>query len=254
MSIRVHDTPGRRRIVLTAAHGNAITDAMVAAIGEAIVGVDGLTPRVKLVTLESEGGDFSFGSSLSEHVPSRMRDVLPRFHRLVRNLLRVPAVTLAAVAGRCLGGGFELALACDVIIAADDAVMGLPEIRVGAFPPVGSVLLPVRIGASRAAPAILGGVPRPVGEWQRVGLVEQVVPCAELRTAVDRWFEWTIERHSAAALGCAARASRLLASAAVESLLPLAERLYLDELLATADASEGVAAFLEKRAPRWKDA
>ena len=76
--------------------------------------------------------------------------MLPRFHALIVELLRVPAVTAAIVSGRCLGGGFEIALACDVILAAADAVLGLPEISVGAFPPVGSILLPLKAGASHS--------------------------------------------------------------------------------------------------------
>ncbi|MGE5244202.1 MAG: enoyl-CoA hydratase/isomerase family protein [Betaproteobacteria bacterium] len=254
MSIHVAESPGRLRLTLDAPNGNAITDAMVGAMRAAVDSLDGRTPPVKLVTVEGAGADFSFGSSLPEHVPARMPDVLPRFHALVRALIGAPAVTAALVQGRCLGGGFELALACDFVFAADDAVMGLPEIAVGAFPPVGSVLLPLKIGAARAASAILSGGPRPVGDWQQAGLIEQVVPRAELSGAVDRWYAWTLEKQSAAALRHAAQASRLTVSSALDSLLPHAERRYLNELLATADAAEGVTAFLEKRAPRWKDA
>jgi cyclohexa-1,5-dienecarbonyl-CoA hydratase len=253
VSIRTLESPGRLRIVLDAPKGNDITDAMVAAMRDALATVGARTPAVKLVTLESARDDFSFGSSLPEHVPARMPDVLPRFHALVRDLLAAPAVTAAVVGGRCLGGGFELALACDLIFAADDAVLGLPEIAVGAFPPVGSVLLPVKIGAARAASAIVGGRWRPGVDWQHAGLIEQIVPRAELEAAVERWYGWTLEPRSAAALRHAARASRLHAVAAVDALLPRAERIYLNELLATADAAEGVAAFLEKRTPKWMD-
>lgn len=257
--VRVEREPGRLRLILDAPHGNAITDAMVGALREAVATVtvrlkpDPADAAVKLITIESAGADFCFGSSLDEHTPARMPAVLPRFHALVRGLLHVPAVTAAVVSGRCLGGGFEIALACDVIFASDDAVMGLPEITVGAFPPAGSVLLPLKAGASRAASAIVGGGARPAGDWQAAGLIEAVVPRGALAGAVDRWFESTIARHSAAALQRAAAASRLVVSRAIDDLLPVAERLYLDDLLSTADAAEGVAAFLEKRPPRWTD-
>ena len=147
--VRVEHAPGRLRLILDAPHGNAITDAMVSALRAAL---EKVRRTVKLITIESAGADFCFGSSLDEHTPARMPKVLPRFHALVRDLLHAPAVTAAVVSGRCLGGGFEIALACDVIFASDDAVMGLPEITVGAFPPVGSVLLPLKAGASRAVP------------------------------------------------------------------------------------------------------
>jgi cyclohexa-1,5-dienecarbonyl-CoA hydratase len=269
--VRVEHAPGRLRLILDAPHGNAITDAMVAALREAVQQVrlkadttygtadsganvvSGFSRTVKLITIESAGPDFCFGSSLDEHTAARMPAVLPRFHALVRDLLRVPAVTAAVVSGRCLGGGFEVALACDVIFASDDAVMGLPEITVGAFPPVGSVLLPLKAGASRAASAIVGGAARPAADWQAAGLIEAVVPRGELIGAINRWYTSTIARHSAAALQRAAAASRLVISRAIDDLLPVAERLYLDDLLTTADAAEGVAAFLEKRPPRWTD-
>jgi len=253
MSIHVLDATCRLRLVLDAPHGNAITDAMVTDLRAALASVHRRRPPVKLVTIEAEGADFCFGASLPEHAPERIPDVLPRFHALIGDLLAVPAVTVAAISGRCLGGGFEIALACDVIIAADDAVMGLPEIAVGAFPPVGSILLPLKIGAARAAASLLTGTPRPVADWRHAGLVEQVVPPGELAAVAHRCFLLTIARHSAASLARAAIASRLVVQRAVDELLPVAERLYLDDLLATADAAEGVAAFLEKRPPQWKD-
>jgi cyclohexa-1,5-dienecarbonyl-CoA hydratase len=250
--VNVVRTPGRLRLILDAPHGNAVTDAMVGAMRDALATV-GASRAVKLVTIEAAGTDFSFGSSLDEHTPSKIAAVLPRFHALIFDLLRTPAVTAAIVQGRCLGGGFEIALACDVIFAGDDSVMGLPEIGVGAFPPVGSILLPLKAGASRAASAILSGMPRPVGAWQAAGIIEGVAPRADLAKVVDRWYGSTIEQHSAAAIQRAAIASRLVVSRSAEMLLPVAERVYLDDLMTTADAAEGVAAFLAKRPPRWTD-
>jgi len=250
--VHVIRTPGRLRLVLDAAHGNAITDAMVESLRAALNSRE--HAACKLVTLESTGPDFSFGSSLEEHTPDRMPAVLPRFHALIVELLRVPAVTAAVVSGRCLGGGFELALACDAIFAATYAVLGLPEITVGAFPLVGSILLPLKAGAARASTAILGGAHRTALEWQSSGLIERVVPRAQLESTVDDWYASTLAKHSAAAISRAALASRLVVLRTVDALLPVAERLYLNDLLATFDAAEGVAAFLEKRPPQWKDA
>jgi cyclohexa-1,5-dienecarbonyl-CoA hydratase len=249
--------PGRVRLILDAPHGNAITDTMVGALRDSLQAIARRQPfegrAVKLVTIEAAGSDFSFGASLEEHTPDRMPEILPRFHSLIVELLRVPAVTAAVLSGRCLGGGFELALACDVIFASNDAVMGLPEIAVGAFPPVGSILLPLKVRAARASAAILTGQPRPAAEWQAFGLVERVAPRDQLAAAVEAWYASAVEPHSAAALQRAALASRLVVLRSVDALLPQAERLYLDDLLATADAAEGIAAFLEKRSPQWKD-
>ena len=250
--IRIERSPGRLRLILDAPHGNAITDAMVRGLREALASLGSGSP-VKLLTIETAGPDFSFGASLNEHLPARMPDLLPRFHALIMELLRVPAVTAAVVAGQCLGGGFEVALACDVIVAADEAVMGLPEITVGAFPPVGSILLPLKVGVGRAATAVLSGEARSAREWEQAGLIERLVPRDNLRAAVDQWYASTLERHSAAILGRAAIASRLVVVRAMDALLPQAERLYLNDLLTTADAAEGVAAFIAKRPPRWTD-
>jgi cyclohexa-1,5-dienecarbonyl-CoA hydratase len=247
----IKHSPGRVRLILDGPHGNAITDAMVGSLRGALRSI---APPVKLVTIEGAGRDFSFGASIGEHAPERMADVLPRFHAFIVELLRVPAVTVAAVAGRCLGGGFEIALACDVIIASEDAVLGLPELGVGAFPPVGSILLPLKAGAARAAAAILDGTARSAAEWHAAGIVHRLAPQNRLSDAIDDWYTSTIDRYSAAVLQRAAMATRLVVLRSVDALLPQSERLYLNDLLSTVDAAEGIAAFLEKRPPRWKDA
>ena len=171
----------RARAAFTLFHekGNIVTARMVEALRAAL---DGLSsePALKLITLEGRGPDFSFGASIPEHAPDRIGNVLPLMHLLVEDLLQAPAVTAAVVRGRCLGGGFELALACDFIFAAEDAVFGLPEVSLGVFPPAASALLPLRVGASRATRAIVTGAPAAASEWLGAGLLEAVVPGAQL--------------------------------------------------------------------------
>lgn len=208
---------------------------------------------LKLVTLTSDGPDFCFGASVPEHAPGEIGAALPEMHELVRDLLVLPAPTAAVVRGRCLGGGFELALACDVLMCADDAVLGLPEIALGVLPPVASVLLPLKAGYARAARAVLTGRPRNAAEWAHEGLVTLVSPADSLDAAVTGWFDRHLAPHSAAALRHASAALRLDVHDAVERLLPRIERLYLNDLMSTEDAAEGVRAFMEKRPPRWKD-
>lgn len=210
-------------------------------------------PALKLIALTSEGADFSFGASVPEHAPGLIGTVLPEFHELIREMLVLPAPTVAVVRGRCLGGGFELALACDFIIAASNAVFGLPEIALGVLPPVGSVLLPLKAGYARAARAALSGRPAGVDEWERAGLITLIAGRDELERAVDDWFSGTLAPHSAAALRHAALALRYAVNDAVERLLPRIEQLYLNDLMSTDDAAEGIRAFMEKRPARWKD-
>jgi cyclohexa-1,5-dienecarbonyl-CoA hydratase len=232
--------------------GNIITGDMIAALAGGLAAV-AANPHLKLITLEGAGQDFSFGASIPEHAPDRIGNVLPATHRLIDGWLSAPAVTAAVVRGRCLGGGFELALACDLIFAADDAVFGLPEIALGVFPPAAAALLPLRVGGAMATRAVVTGESRSAVEWQRAGLIELVAPAATLGLEVDRWFSSHLETRSAAALRYAVAAARLSTVTHVRRTLPELERIYLDDLMRSHDAAEGVAAFLEKRHPRWTD-
>jgi cyclohexa-1,5-dienecarbonyl-CoA hydratase len=182
-----------------------------------------------------------------------MEHVLRETHALLRRILSLPSPTGALVQGRCLGGGFELALACDVIVAADDAVLGLPEIKLAAFPPAGAALLPLRVGASRATAMVLAGDAEPARAWQDAGLVQVLTSREGLIDAAGQWFDKYLAPRSAVALSAAAEASRLALRSIAVPAIAVAERLYLERVLPTADATEGVRAFMEKRAPRWKD-
>jgi cyclohexa-1,5-dienecarbonyl-CoA hydratase len=240
------------RLAFTLSHpkGNIVTAEMVAALRAALES-NAQNHRLKVITIEGAGADFSFGASIPEHAPDQIGGVLPAMHALIYDLLEAPAVTAAVVRGRCLGGGFELALACDFILCADDAVFGLPEVAIGVFPPAGSALLPFRVGAARAAHAALTGELRGAAEWERAGLVQVLGPPAALAGAVETWYARHFAMRSAAALRHAAAAVRLGLVTHVRQVLPQLERLYLDELMGTQDAAEGIAAFLDKRQARW---
>jgi cyclohexa-1,5-dienecarbonyl-CoA hydratase len=232
--------------------GNILTRDIMAGLRAACEDLS-RAPALKLITIGSAGADFSFGASVPEHAAGEIEGALPEMHALVREMLALAAPTAAVVRGRCLGGGFELALACDFIMAADDAVFALPEIALGALPPVASVLLPLKAGYARAARAALTGSAQPAGEWARAGLVTLTAPGDLLDDAVDDWFARQLAPHSAAALRNAVIALRFDAHDAVERLLPRIERLYLSDVMSTEDAHEGVRAFIEKRRPAWKD-
>ena len=252
--VRIALSPDRSRAAVRLFHpkGNIITEEMIRALSAALEGA-GRNPDLKLITIEGAGGDFSFGASIPEHAPGEIGRVLPLAHALIESLLDVPAVTAAVVRGRCLGGGFEIALACDFIFAESSAVFGLPEIALGVFPPAASALLPARVGAARAAGPILTGAPASAVEWERAGLVSLVTADGRLQDEVDRWFDRHLAGRSASALRYAAAAARALVAQQVRAVLPELERLYLADLMKTADAIEGVAAFSEKRPPTWKN-
>jgi cyclohexa-1,5-dienecarbonyl-CoA hydratase len=252
MPVTVGFDPEQTRAAFQLSHpkGNILTDEMVRALRAGLESVS-QNSRLKLVTIEGAGGDFSFGASIPEHAPDRIGRVLPEMHALIDDLLDVPAATAAIVRGRCLGGGFELALACDLIFAAEGSTFGLPEISLGVFPPAACALLPARAGLARAVPAILTGRSEEAAVWHARGLIELLVPADSLQEAVDAWFAEHLAPKSAVALRHAVAAARAGLRAQVRALLPDIERLYLDELMRTHDAVEGIDAFLQKRAPRW---
>ena len=252
VTVSFNDDQSRAAFGLAHPKGNIITADIVRALRAGLESA-GQNPRLKLVTIEGAGADFSFGASIPEHAPDRIQAVLPEMHALIEDLLDFPSPTAAIVRGRCLGGGFELALACDLIFAAEDASLGLPEISLGVFPPAACVLLPVRAGAARATRAILTGEARPARFWYEQGVIELVAPAGALSVEVDRWCATHFAGKSAAALRHAAAAARAGMRAQVRALLPDVERLYLHDLMQTHDAAEGIEAFLQKRAPRWQD-
>lgn len=253
MSVRVvHEADGRWiRLVMDARPGNLLSLEMVRSLDEALEAV-AARRGLRWLTVEGTGTDFSFGARIQEHLPESMRTVLPATHALFKRWLAVPVPTAAIVHGRCLGGGFELALCCDDILAAGDAVFGLPEIVLAAFPPAAAVLLPIRVGASRSARAVLTGDSRPAAYWHDAGLVSVAAGHHAVLDAAREWFDERFASRSATALGVAALASRAVLRAQAEPLLDALERMYLDELLPTDDATEGVRAWMEKRPPRWK--
>ena len=256
MSALVEVVPMRggawRRVVLGGGRGNLLSLDLIRALGERIHALES-ERGIKWVTIEGTGGEFSYGARIQEHGPEDMRAVLPETHRLFKRLLAFPAPTAALVEGRCLGGGFELALSCDDIISTDAATFGLPEIRLAAFPPAAAALLPLRVGASRAARAIVTGQSQTATYWHDAGLLSMVAPQSALLDAAASWFDTHLAPHSAAALSHAAAAARITLRAQAEPALDRAERDYLSGMLSTADAVEGVRAFLEKRPPKWED-
>jgi cyclohexa-1,5-dienecarbonyl-CoA hydratase len=209
-------------------------------------------PEVRVVEFSGAGEKaFSAGTEIRDHVPECAPEMLREFHALVRAVIASHYPTVAVVRGHCLGGGMELALACDFILASSSARFGQPEIKVGAFPPVAAILLPKMIPEKRALEMILTGEPVTAEEAFRLGLVNRVASEAALDDEVQK-FSGQLLGQSPAILALARRTARLESRRAFEAALRETERIYLEELLHTEDAVEGIHAFLEKRPPKWK--
>ena len=239
------------RLVIDQPPTNVLTIAMCGALGEALAAAHANT-TTRLVSIEGAGAHFSYGASVEEHLPAKVREMLPAFHRLIATLLDAPCPTAAIVRGRCLGGGFEVALACDLVFASHDARLGVPEVTLGVFPPAAAALLPLRVGASRASRAILTGEALPADWWEAAGLISGVASATDLEAYVHHWYDTFVAARSAVALRHAARAAREVIGDRARAAIERLERQYLDELMLSADAAEGCAAFLEKRPPQWR--
>jgi len=208
--------------------------------------------RLKAVLIDADGPHFSFGASVEEHLPGQFERLIPGFHALLHRMLDTSVMTLAAVRGQCLGGGLELASSCNRIFAAPGAMLGQPEIKLGVFAPAGSVLLAERVGRGAAEDLCLSGRSIPASEAQRIGLVDEIAedPTAAART----WVAEHLLPRSASSLRLAVRAVRVGFARRFRADLQRVEELYMNDLMATHDAEEGLRAFLEKRRPEWRDA
>jgi cyclohexa-1,5-dienecarbonyl-CoA hydratase len=208
-----------------------------------------VTPGLKLLVFEGEGPHFCFGASVQEHRREQAADMLKGFHGMFLQLVDLAVPTAAVVRGQCLGGGMELAIFCQWIFAAPTAKFGQPEIQLGVFPPPASVILPLKLGQAAADHLCLSGESWTAEQARAAGLVHEVAE--DPMAALDAFFDKHLKPKSPSSLRMAVRAARLGFHQALREKLPALERLYVDELMATHDANEGIAAFLEKRPPVW---
>jgi len=210
-------------------------------------------PELRVMLLCSAGKHFSAGADVGEHLPPHHLSLIPDFLETVAALDAFPLPVVAAVRGKCLGGGFELVQPADLIVAGESASFGQPEIALGVFPPAACVLLPERMSAAAAARLVYSGESITAAEAARDGLVAQVVPDAEVESAALELAR-RIARHSAAALRAAKQVLHGSGCSARHAALRQAGHVYLHELMETHDAVEGLRAFSEKRRPVWRHA
>lgn len=232
------------RLRLARPKANLVDAAMISALDKA------LSQHVSeldicCVLLDAEGPHFSFGASVEEHLPEQCADMLSSLHGLIINMLEYPVPILAAVQGQCLGGGLEVVCGASQIFAANDAKFGQPEIKLAVFAPAASCLLPERIGQANAEDLLLSGRSISAGEALRLGLVQCVD--ANPEQAALGWFDQHLAGLSKSSLRFALRAVRLQTLQRIKEKIAQAERLYIDELMKTHDALEGLTAFVEKR-------
>ena len=237
------------RLRLARPKANLIDAAMIAALHGALAG-HRTQAGLRGVLLDAAGPHFSFGASVEEHLPANCAAMLSSLHALIIAMLEFPAPMLVAIRGQCLGGGLEVALAGGMIFAAPDAQLGQPEMKLGVFAPAASCLLPHRVSRSVAEDLLFSGRSAGADEALRIGLVDAIAD--DPAAAALAYFDAHLAGKSAAALACALAAARGAYVPDVRRRLAEVERLYLDTLMKTHDANEGLAAFLAKRPPHWE--
>ncbi len=226
----------------------AMMDEITAAL-ETVAADDSL----KAVAFTAGGKAFCAGADVGEHQPAQVATMITSFGNLFRRLDALEIPVVMAADGAVMGAGFELVLMADVLLAATDAVFGQPEIRLGFFAPVGVVELPARVGRARAMEITCSGRSYTAAEMADLGLVSRVVPGAELETALEAVLK-DFRRASPLVLRLNTRTLKRSRSTDFAAALAAAERVFLEDLMTSADPVEGIAAFYEKRRPEWKNA
>jgi cyclohexa-1,5-dienecarbonyl-CoA hydratase len=236
------------RVRLNRPKANLIDAAMIADLNRTFV--EHLNdPRLAAILLDAEGPHFSFGASVEEHRPAQCADMLAELHRLILCMVESPVPILVAVHGQCLGGGLEVAMASHVLFVAPDAALGQPEIKLGVFAPAASCLMPELIGPARALDLLLSGRSIAGAEAAQIGLAKEVA--SDPTAAALAYFEEHLRPKSGSSLRHAVRSARMDYAARIRSKLAVLERQYLDELMRTHDAVEGIEAFIARRPAQW---
>lgn len=241
------------KIILNDPKGNVIDTIMLKNLGE-VLGEVSKEKQCKLLIFQGAGKHFSFGVSVEEHTVDLAPKMLADFHGLFWTLADLSIPVCSLISGQCLGGGLEVAAFAHFMFADDSARMGQPEINLSVFAPPASVMLPLKIGQAHADDLLLTGRSIKADEALRMGLVGEVF--ADKGTMEEKVNEW-IERHiipkSAIALKIATRIARKRFNDRLKEDLKAFESIYLNELMKTCDAQEGLDSFMEGRKPKWKN-
>lgn len=252
VKVEQHDDGAVWRVLLDAPKGNVLDSVMMADIHE-MLDEAAKRPALRLIVFEGAGKHFSFGASVEEHQKEKAGDMLRAFHGMFFRMADLCIPTASLVRGQCLGGGMELAIFTNFLFAESTAVFGQPEIKLAVFPPPASVILPLKVGQANADLIALTGVSVPATRAHEMGLVTHLVPEGQDGWEhVRAWAGENIVPLSAASLRRACGAARSHFNEVLRTKLTEVERLYLEDLMQTHDANEGIASFLEKRKPDWK--
>ncbi len=207
-------------------------------------------PRLCAIVLQSTGKVFSAGVDIPSHLPETVEAMLDEFHNVFALLDEIAVPTVALVRGACLGGACELACYSDIVIASENARFGLPEIKLGVYPPVAAAMFPQRFGFQDLMHMLFTGETVDAATAARIGLARQVVKEEDATNALEETL-LLLRDKSAPALRAIKRANIRARGATFRQLVRPSEEVYLNDLMTHADAIEGLRAFVEKRPPEW---
>ncbi len=230
---------------------NILDIEMMKEIGQALKDFQGQT--LKCLILKANGKAFSAGVDVSEHTADKVAEMIHVFHAIFENLNKIEAPTVALVNGAALGGGCEVATFCEIVIASEKSKFGQPEIKVGVFPPIAAAIFPKLLPYRKALELLLTGDTVRAAEAKELGLVNIILPVDNFDEEAEKFVAEKIANNSAVVLKLTKKAFWAGANNTYNEAIKLIEKIYLDELMKTSDANEGLAAFLEKRQPVWKN-
>ncbi len=241
------------RIILDDGKGNVLDSIMMDELSSLLKSFFKMKD-IKALVFVGAGKHFSFGASVEEHRAESADQMLSSFHNLFYLLSDLAIPSIAMISGQCLGGGLELAMMCNLMFADKSAKLGQPEIQLGVFAPPASVILKEKVGMSRAEEILISGRSISADEAFSIGLLNGVFDDRhQLESEVMNWIDKHILPKSASSLRFAVRAARAGFNKHLKSTLSELQKIYVDELMKTNDANEGIASFLEKREPVWKN-
>jgi len=240
------------RITLVRPPLNILNIAMMREIGRALAELSAQDLVAIVFEAEKDARAFSAGVAVEDHTQDTVYQMLDTFHAIFRQLEQLAKPTIAVVDGPALGGGCELVAGCDIVIASNRAKFGQPEIKLGVFPPVAAILLPIVIGEKKARELIFTGEIIDAVEAGRLGLCNHVVPVTHLEQKLTEVLA-KLRDLSSAALEYTRRAMDIGRGGTIDKALKELENIYLHELMRSADANEGIKAFMEKRKPVWRN-
>ena len=230
---------------------NVLNIEMMKEINQAIKDFQG--KKLKVLILNANGKAFSAGVDVSDHTKEKVNEMIQVFHEIFNNLLKIKAPTVALVNGAALGGGCEVATFCDIVIASEKSKFGQPEIMVGVFPPVAAAIFPKLMWSKKALELMLTGEIIRANDAKELGLVNHILPVENFDAEAEKFITEKLANNSAVVLQLTKRAFIEGASQNYSDSIKKIEDIYLNELMKTDDANEGLAAFLEKRQPVWKN-